>query len=53
MKFVRAFVVTVLCLLTAGVTAGTAAAETSGVHSAGATTEASSPILLDGDSGWG
>ncbi|GGV68767.1 hypothetical protein GCM10010277_78360 [Streptomyces longisporoflavus] len=53
MKSVRAFVVAVLCLLAAGTTAGTAAAETSGVAGAGATARASSPVLLDGDSGWG
>ncbi|MEV8321023.1 hypothetical protein AB0Q95_43420 [Streptomyces sp. NPDC059900] len=53
MKSVRAFVVTVLCLLAAGATAGTAAAENSGADSAGVFAKASSPVLLDGDSGWG
>ncbi|GHE47370.1 hypothetical protein GCM10018785_16320 [Streptomyces longispororuber] len=48
MKSVRAFVVAVLCVLTVGAVAGTAAAE-----SARADSRSASAILLNGDSGWG
>ncbi|MEU2559790.1 hypothetical protein ABZ626_10720 [Streptomyces longispororuber] len=48
MKSVRAFVVAVLCALTVGAVAGTAAAGTARADSRPATA-----ILLNGDSGWG
>ncbi|MFH8492078.1 hypothetical protein [Streptomyces longisporoflavus] len=49
MKSARVFVLGVLCLLTVGATAGTAAAETSHPR-----TQTTSSVTFDnGDSGWG
>jgi len=48
MKSARVFLVTVLCALTIGTLAGTAAAETGSTGS-----QATSPAATGNDSGWG
>ncbi|MEU6681004.1 hypothetical protein [Streptomyces sp. NPDC046925] len=50
MKSARVFVLSVLCLLTVGAVAGTAAAETGHLR---AQTTMSSAAWDNGDSGWG